>query len=150
MFSVKFTSYSSMTLPDDVNRLDFFTKISMKPSRTWTIHCRVFNKSYPDLLFSLPPTLSQLQTPSTIAVWLSVWLSASDCLSIDFLLDKRLWISWFLRLHLFGRCRNLEITIMMGRQDGDEETWGVRTYPHSFILETYIAPLQDTTTQRRS
>jgi len=59
------------------------------------------------ILFSLPPSPSQLQTPSTIADW----LSGSDPLPIDFVLDQRLWISCFPRLRFYGRCRNLEFTI---------------------------------------
>ena len=39
------------------------------------------------ILFSLPPSPSQLQTPSTIAVWLSAaWLSGSDPLPINLVL----------------------------------------------------------------
>ena len=43
---------------------------------------------------------------------LPAWLSGSDPLPIDFVLDKRLWISWFPQLRFCGCCRNLEITII--------------------------------------
>ena len=61
----------------------------------------------------LPHSPSQLQIPSTIAVWLSSCLpdSGSDPLPIDFILDWRLWISWFPRLRFCERCRNLEFTL---------------------------------------
>jgi len=36
-----------------------------------------------------------------------------DPLPIDYVLVKRLGISWFPQLHFCGRCRNLELTIMM-------------------------------------
>jgi len=36
-----------------------------------------------------------------------------DPLPNDFVLHKRLWISWFPRLRFCGRCRNLEFTITM-------------------------------------
>jgi len=58
----------------------------------------------------LPPSPSQLQTPSTIDV------SLSTCLTLWFLtssyrfLVKHPWISWFPRLNFCGRCRNLEFT----------------------------------------
>jgi len=38
-------------------------------------------------------------------------LSALNDLPIDFVLLKRLWISWFLRLRLCGRSRNQEFMI---------------------------------------
>jgi len=78
------------------------------------------------VLFHLPSSPSQLQTPSTIAVTygtciivcfrltvcLPAWLSGSDPLpTIDFVLDKRLWISWFPWPRFCGRCRNIEFTI---------------------------------------
>jgi len=46
--------------------------------------------------------------PRDLNVW---WLSESDpdSLPIDFVLDKRLWMSWFPRLRFCGRCRNLEL-----------------------------------------
>ena len=50
-----------------------------------------------------------------IAVWLSAWLSGSWPLPIDFVLVKRLWISWFLRLRFCGRSRNLEFTITISQ-----------------------------------
>ena len=37
-------------------------------------------------------------------------MSGSDPMTIDFVLDKRLWISWYRRLRFCGRCRNLEFT----------------------------------------
>ena len=49
----------------------------------------------------------------TIIRCLPAWLSGSDSLPIDFVLDRRLWISWLPRLRFCGRCRNLEITIMI-------------------------------------
>jgi len=58
-------------------------------------HCS-FSKSYPDIL--------PISTPSTILhSRLTVCLPDSldlDPLPIDFVLVKRLWISWFLRLSL--------------------------------------------------
>ena len=65
------------------------------------------------ILFSLPPSPSQLQTSSTLAVSLSAWLSGSDPLPIDFVLDKRLWINWFPRLCFCGHCINLDFTITL-------------------------------------
>jgi len=61
----------------------------------------------------LPHSPSQLQIPSTIAVWLPSCLpdSGSDPLPIDFILDWRLRISWFPRLRFCERCRNLEFTL---------------------------------------
>jgi len=65
-----------------------------------------FNKSFNKfILFPIPPSPSRLQTPSTIAVWLfaclTLWILT---LPIDFVLDKRLWISWFTWLRFCGRC----------------------------------------------
>src|SRR6218665_1506950 len=48
---------------------------------------------------------------STMVGTLNVCLSGSDPLPIDFVLDKRLRISWFPRLLFRGRCRYLEFTI---------------------------------------
>ena len=70
----------------------------------------LFNKLYPESSSSLYLPVS---TPNTIHhSRLTVCLpdSGSDPLPIDFILDKRLWISWFPRLRFCGRCRNLEIT----------------------------------------
>jgi len=36
-----------------------------------------------------------------------------NAVCIDFVLVKRLWVSWFPRLRFCGRCRNLEVTIAM-------------------------------------
>ena len=58
------------------------------------------------ILFSLPPTASRLQTPSTIAAWLSLWIWP---VAYRFSY-KRLWISWFTRLRFCGHCRNLKFT----------------------------------------
>ena len=80
------------------------------PSKLKTL---VFNKSYPDSFSSpyLPPVSTQNTIQNT--VWLSTcptpWIF--DPLPIDFLLDKRMWISWFPWLRLCGHCRNLEFTI---------------------------------------
>jgi len=46
-----------------------------------------------------------------ILIVLPAWFSGPDPLLIDFVLDKRLWISWFPWLRFCGRCRNLEFTI---------------------------------------
>ena len=58
----------------------------------------------------------RVSTPNTIhhnrlTVCLPSWLSGSWPLHIDFVLVKRLWISWFLRLRFCGRFRNQEFTI---------------------------------------
>ena len=56
---------------------------------------------------------AQLQTPSSIALWLSSCLTLwilTRCLSILFWF-KRLWISWFPRLRFCGRW-NLRFTIL--------------------------------------
>jgi len=63
------------------------------------------------VLFPLPPFPSQLQAPSAIAVCLPAWLSGSDPLPINFVLDKRPWISRFPRPRFCGSCRNVEFTI---------------------------------------
>ena len=66
------------------------------------------------VLFSLPPSPSQLQTPSTIAVWLlarmTLRIFRTRCLSILFR-TSACEISWFPRLRFCGRCRNLKFTI---------------------------------------
>jgi len=62
------------------------------------------------ILFPLPPSLSQLLTISTIAVWVSAYLTLwilTLCLSNLFWL----WISWFPQLCLCEHCRNLEFMI---------------------------------------
>ena len=74
-------------------------------------HCSSVN---PILIHLLLPTSlpSQFQTPSTIAVWLFCLPDSLDLtLPIDFVLDKRLWKSWWFPWPRFcGRCRNLEFT----------------------------------------
>ena len=46
---------------------------------------------------------------------LPAWLSGSDPLPIDFVLDKRLWTSWFPQFRCCGRCRYLEFMITNSR-----------------------------------
>ena len=73
----------------------------------------LFHKSYP-CSSSSPAflTVSMLNTihhsPPTVYLPASLDL---DPLPIDFVLVKRLWISWFPRLHFCGCCRSLEFPI---------------------------------------
>jgi len=48
-----------------------------------------------------------------ITLWhhITMILSGSDPLPINFVLDKHPWMSWFPRLRFCGRCRNIEFTI---------------------------------------
>ena len=76
-------------------------------------HCSLAN---PILIHCFPHTSLPVSTPSTIhhsrlTVCLPAWLSGSWPLPIDFVLVKRLWISWFLRF--CGRSWNQEFTITM-------------------------------------
>src|SRR6218665_1517935 len=60
------------------------------------------------------PTFLPISTPNTIHhSHLTICLpdSGSHPLPIDFVLDKRLCLSWFLQLRFCGCCRNLEFTI---------------------------------------
>jgi len=82
----------------------------------WLFHSKLktllFRKSYPDSSSSayLPPRLSS-KHHSRLNVCLPTWLSGFWPMPIDFVLVKRLWISWFPRLRFCGRSRNLEFTI---------------------------------------
>ena len=76
-------------------------------------HCSLANAI---LIRRLPYTILPVSTSCTIhhsrlTVCLPAWLSGSWPLPIDCVLVKRLWISWYLRLRLCGRSRNLEFTI---------------------------------------
>jgi len=100
-----------------------------KPSQFFHSKLKHCSLSNPILIHHLPhtPSPSQLQALSTIATIASacqtVCLSDSldlDPLPIDFVLVKRMWISWFPRLRFCGRCRNLEFTTTIRKSETAE------------------------------
>ena len=87
----------------------------LSPHNSFTPNLKHSASTNPILTHPLPTSLpvSTLNTIHHGSRTVCLPDSGSDPLPSDFVLDKRLWISWFPRFRFFGRCRNLEFTIII-------------------------------------
>ena len=101
------------------------------------------------IAFHIPPSTSQFQSLSTVAVWLSasltLWILTAG---YRFCFGERLWISWFPRLRFCERSRNLKLTITITitiaslRNWSEESPWSI-IYPSIASVNQSVYKLLD-------